>query len=529
MEFINCNEHLRSCVNESGKDFFTDNTQSTFTTFGLEVVNSLDVELARIAGDHHILATAGGGGIALTPSTFRVADEVMVNLDQLPDDITPSNQLLTDIWGGGLRPSAYSLNGGFQAGQLRATHDGGSGSALIDTSGRRSALNNNGFLSYAVQVEEDIVNTAALAIRDTSSASFISGTLYSLVDNQIDLSNIRARDGLLAQQADARAGAVLQGSSGERVRVQQYVYRPPSNSDEVRMTSISLTSTDLSYMDLRVGFQAGDLSGKTALDIRNLEWADYFTLGYTNTDAGCEASSCSAAVISPGSGAPVLDTMSFEMGNGAGDYIREKLVLDSTITSAASLYKFDGSTLGSVTHQLVTTMELVTRKSGAGAKTFSMTGAPLVFKPHTGSTLGVGSIVASEFRVIPRTKLSGANGPPNGHPDGFYYVANDGSTTHEYPINFAVVGDATSSTNTGVRSINCGSSGSASCGAISFDNIWTAMAVNHPTSGQGQTPEIIGANALEITADPNGGELSKAIRTYLIPWPRMIWRGETGF
>lgn len=107
-------------------------------------------------------------------------------------------------------------------------------------------------------------------------------------------------------------------------------------------------------------------------------------------------------------------------------------------------------------------------------------------------------------------------------------MANDGGTLRQYPIRFAVVGDATSSANTGVRSVNCGSSGAASCGAISFDNIWAAIAVNHPPSPQGQTPPNIGANVLEITADPNG-ELTRAIRTYLIPWPRMIWRGESGF
>jgi len=223
--------------------------------------------------------------------------------------------------------------------------------------------------------------------------------------------------------------------------------------------------------------------------------------------------------------------MIIEVGNGAGDYLREKLVLQNSIVSA-TLYNFDGTSLGSVNHQLVTFMQLSTRKtSGGTSKLFTLDGSasPIIYKPHSGSTLGAGSVPTGEFRIIPRINVSGSSAPASGHPEGFYYVANDGGTPRKYPIEFAVVGDATSSGNHGVRSANCGTSGSASCGAISFDNIWAATSVNQPTSTQSQTPANIGADVLEITATPNGGEFSKAIRTYLIPWPRMIWRGETGF
>jgi hypothetical protein len=220
--------------------------------------------------------------------------------------------------------------------------------------------------------------------------------------------------------------------------------------------------------------------------------------------------------------------MVMEMGNGAGDYVREKLVLQNSI-SAATLYKFDGTSLGGFNHQLVTFMQLTTRNAGGAAKTFTLDGSasPVVYKPHSGSTLGGGGVPTGEFRVIPRAKISGASTPPSGHPDGFYYVANDSGTTRNYPIEFTVVGDATSSSNLSVRSVNCGSSGASSCSSISLDNIWAAIGVNQPTSVQGLTPQNIGANVLQITA--NSGELSSKIRNYLIPWPRMIWRGESGF
>ncbi len=194
--FIKCDGTQRDCIDEKDHSFFTDGNRDTFTSYGQGVVNSLDDELHRLdtAGGGYILATAGGSTIPANFTDFRVASELLVNLDGIPENADATFQTVNDIWGGKMTPTNYSVNGGYQAGQLRSTAGGGSGSGLINVSTRVSALNDNGFLSYAVQVEEDIVNTAALAIRSLSSGAYAAGTLNSLVDTQLALSDIRTRD-----------------------------------------------------------------------------------------------------------------------------------------------------------------------------------------------------------------------------------------------------------------------------------------------------------------------------------------------
>ncbi|MEK6709071.1 MAG: hypothetical protein AABZ64_00680, partial [Nitrospinota bacterium] len=70
-----------------------------------------------------------------------------------------------------------------------------------------------------------------------------------------------------------------------------------------------------------------------------------------------------------------------------------------------------------------------------------------------------------------------------------------------------------------------------------FDTIWDAFRVdlNDSTANpQGLPTIVIGANVLGIrspgTLDISGAVVfSQDIRGAFIPFPRMIWRGETGF
>lgn len=587
--FENCNESVRRCLFETGSvtgelvTFFTSGSftfSDELTASGKVVTDALTLELARLAKAGGTIAAPGAPSVQLqmllptasddflfskdpTLDTgsfidFFVADEILfIFEDQIPDNIGITNQVIQDAFNGGLRPAVYSVNGGFQAGQLRASAlgvIGGGGTALIDTATRRTALNNNGFLAYAVQVEEDILNAGVLAVRaqSTSLNQFPQGAIDSLIDSQIDFSNIRARDGLLAQQADARAGLVTFATDGSRVRVQQYIYRPPSNPDELRMLSISqfgeidpVNDQGLSYVDLRVVFDGSNgISGKSSIAIRNLPWNSYFTFGYNASI--CQSPSpgfCLAMVGSP-VGSPLLSKLAVEMGNDSRDFIREEVILESTrfdSTFGESIFNFAGTQLAAnFSHQHPTQLRLLTKKSGVTARTFVVgDGVSLVFfDPRAGSSSSFGTgfggtIPSGEFRVIP--DKFGVFTTNAGDPQGFNYVGNDAGTNRFYPLQFSVLGDSTTSANAGRQTTTCGSGGSTACNTLKFDTIWDAFRINMDNSlnNPQALPTInIGANVLQIKAASVGGGqqvLSLPIINVVIPWPRMIWRGESNF
>lgn len=593
--FSNCDGTIRRCIDEGERAFFTDSTDSVIdelSKFGAEVATSLSQELNR-------LAVAGGGTLA-NPSqassieqlllatvssdtivqsfsqgsansssdlSFPVAEEILINIVNTPDNLTINSQDIQDIFGGALRPNQYSDNGGYQAGQIRnsalGSRDGKN--ARIDVSARINALNNNGFLAYAVQVEEDIVNAAALTIRKLSGGStpaFLAGTLDTQIDTQLDLGAVRENDATLAQQADARAGIVLFNSDGNRVRVQQYVYRPPSDSNEVRITSISLgengnANEGVTYVDLRVTFQSGQLSGKTALQIRDLPWNSYFSVLYTggSPNAGdCTSTGCELAVGSP-LGSPLLSSLRMEMGNPLGDYIREELTGFGSQVSGEVAYDYgtfvSSSTVSNFTtsssfkHQHPTTMKLTVRKAGQTKKTFDNN--PTSFDPRLGTIstatgFSSSSIPSGDYRVVPDDFLGVSN---NGaRPKSFTYVTNDGGTIVNYPIVTNVLGNSISSSTAGRQASTCGSSGSSSCNSLKFNTVWDLFRLNQTDSttnlqnsggsaDEGLPTIDIGANALEIIAPRtvSGGtsNFGREIRNVFIPFPRMIWRGESGF
>ncbi len=112
-------------------------------------------------------------------------------------------------------------------------------------------------------------------------------------------------------------------------------------------------------------------------------------------------------------------------------------------------------------------------------------------------------------------------------------MGNDGGTLRFYPIQFSVLGDATTSANAGRQTSTCGSGGATSCDTLKIETIWDAFRVNQPDSGQTLSNTInIGANSLQIKAASSGGGnqiLSANILNAMIPWPRMIWGGESNF
>ena len=594
VEFANCedNHPTRICVGSNTSagnfDWFTNTSvnDDEFTTLGAAVATALSRELDRLAQaggvlnrphgpfagvpTQMILATASGDDIfpsGANENTFFtlngrrldpwfVAAEIMFNLDDLGHthvngvdvDVTVNvtDQAVQDIWGGAMRPSVYTgRNGVYQAGQLRADAFGDGG--LINVSSRVAALNANGFLSYAVQVEEDIVNAAAKVIHDLSATTFAgSSNIISLIDSQLDASTIRARDAHWQAVADARAGVVFFNGEGRRVRAQQYVYRPSSSPDQVRLVSITLgeRGSGWSYIDGRAQFQSGQLTGKSALQIRDLPWNSYFTVMYMGPS--CASDFCQMVVGSP-LGSPLLSSLKVEIGNETpGEFFREEILGIGSRLTGQSVFNFARASLGSKDVQVVDGPHNLIVKSlpvfGTTAKTFS-TPTNSLFNPRLGSTLSSGTIPDGQFRVYPvefHPNANVRNGQDQNNPAGFNYFMGDGSTTRTIPVRFSVLGDSTTQANSGLQTSTCGS-GSSPCGfsAVKFNTIWDALRVNlsDATANPQNLPTInIGANILGIRA-PASSSLSgtpttffqQDIRSAFIPFPRMIWRGDSEF
>jgi len=115
--------------------------------------------------------------------------------------------------------------------------------------------NDDPFLAYAVQVEEDRLNREILEMhRDAAE-----GKLLDIINWQLASGDIRTRDDFLMQQADAQAGRVLKDVHGNWVRVQQYILRP--NVQTVQVLNVCLR-----------GAGAGSLAGLSTID-----WTTTFT------------------------------------------------------------------------------------------------------------------------------------------------------------------------------------------------------------------------------------------------------------
>ncbi|MBI3127516.1 MAG: FecR domain-containing protein [Candidatus Tectomicrobia bacterium] len=589
VEFANCedNHPTRICVGSNTSagnfDWFTNTSvnDDEFTTLGAAVATALSRELDRLAQaggvlnrphgpqagvpTQMILATASGDDIfpsGANENTFFtlangrkldpwfVAAEIMFNLDDhLPDPLSVTDQATQDIWGGAMRPSVYTgRNGVYQAGQLRADAFGDGG--LINVSSRVAALNANGFLSYAVQVEEDIVNAAAKVIHDLNASTFAgSSNIINLIDSQIEASTIRARDAHWQAVADARAGVVFFNGEGRRVRAQQYVYRPASSPDQVRLVAITLgeRGSGLGYIDGRAQFQSGQMP-TTAAGIRDLPWNSYFSVMYTGGPSFCASSGCFMVVGSP-QNSPLLSSLRVEIGNETpGEFFREE-ILGISSRSTLSTFNFAGTSLGSHTVQFVDGPHNLIVKSlpvfGTTAKTFS-TPTNSAFNPRLGAfsvSSGLpGQIPSGQFRVYPvefHPNANVRNGQDQNNPAGFNYFMNDAGTVRSFPVRFSVLGDSTTQANSGLQTSTCGS-GSSPCGfsAVKFNTIWDALRVNLsdatanpesnlPTINIG--PNILGIRAPAVSSITGTTFFQQDIRSAFIPFPRMIWRGDSEF
>ncbi len=137
-------------------------------------------------------------------------------------------------------------------------------------------LDQDNFLAYVVQVEEDRVNEV---LGEMSGHALWTGLKKGVRSYEA----IRDRDAFFVQNADAQAGRVMKDIQGNWVRVQQYILRPALNTVKVLNVSLREAGSDLSGMstiDFTTEFKEDIQEWR---DLRSLPWGDYLTTRY---DAG---------------------------------------------------------------------------------------------------------------------------------------------------------------------------------------------------------------------------------------------------
>lgn len=117
-------------------------------------------------------------------------------------------------------------------------------------------INSSGFLAYAVQVEEDIVNRNILDLQSMRAVA------DSVRDAQ-STAGIRARDAWFVQTADAMSGRVTKDHNGNWVRAQQYVLRSADNTSVQVVNACLRNESQMSSMVFTTNFRnsyAGNLT-----------------------------------------------------------------------------------------------------------------------------------------------------------------------------------------------------------------------------------------------------------------------------
>ena len=331
----------------------------------------------------------------------------------------------------------------------------------------RQAVSDSGFLAYAVQVEEDIVNSEALntiiADRDQGDPAMREG-LWDSVNDALNLGGIRERDAVLEQEADAKAGRVLKDINGYWVRVQQYVVRPDNYT--VQVLDINLR-----------GSAANDLSGLTVMDwqtrfkdviptgggILAMPWGDYL---YTENRNGNSARIGNTSAWE-------LDWMSVEFRHSSDSLMEQRgfenrsggyqAIINETLTVNGDSFSYD---------------------------------------------TGLGS--DSTYKI---DRVS------HGGPRFRYHIRDEAGNRTFIDATVYVIGDATSANNTGeIELVD-----------EKVRDIWSSLSVNmgeNSNNGGNRSGLNIGANNLEIrfTNGTDSSLLATPLDIVYIPLPRMEWK-----
>jgi hypothetical protein len=325
-----------------------------------------------------------------------------------------------------------------------------------------NTINGNGLLAYAVQVEEDRVNEKIIEIARDADAMKLR---VETIKNQLQCDDIRARDALFAQEADAQAGRVTRDRNGNWVRAQQYILRPDNKT--VQVLNVALRGQD-----------AGDLAGLSTMDftttfkqeyqgdLRSLPWGGW--LG-TQTDGKVKW-------INTDYSSPDLDQMYVKFTNPSGEYLKES--------------RWFGEKAYCLIHQFVMgeELELSSLKNGMHSYGYHYTD------------------VLSDPELYPTNKVL--------LPEGSYGVEKVSGAG----FNYTFAGDS----KINVAFFKLDDYGNDPVEAVDLADMWDALRVNEDWWG---SPNI-GDNNLEIAVDREANYFDKPIDVVYIPMSRMLWKNK---
>lgn len=426
-------------------------------------------------------------------------DADMTSLDQAIVDVMDANLLarVDDVFDqegeviqhGEFKPGEFGTEGygaynedgwakwsGYEYGLQTVGQDEYENPVLFTNQESLDRINSNGFLAYAVQVEEDRLNEQIIEMAhhaDTIKARVAVHKAHGYAD-------IRARDAALTEMADAQSGRVLKDREGNWVRVQQYVLRPDDRT--VQLLNVCLRGAD-----------AGDLSGLSTMDftttfsgegyplekdLRDLPWNDWLN---TQKSVGFNGI-ISAYYVNTTSDAPELYSMSVKFINPVNESLQESREFKGKIS--------DPTEIGGVIWMQNIGPEKLTINETLNY-TYTHRNAP-------------GS---NQYTIV-------SNPVTDGNPDGFKYMINPGPGPQYINVAFYAVGDRG-------EGIIGGFDGDDDGPGVNFKDIWDALRVNEP----GGAPNI-GNNNLEIAiTDAENNFFSKPIDVVYIPMSRMLWKG----
>ena len=325
-----------------------------------------------------------------------------------------------------------------------------------------SRINNDGFLAYIVQVEEDRLNQKILDMHGDAAGASLRNTIFSALET----GTIRQRDDLLMRIADAQAGRVLRDQNGNWVRTQQYILRPDEQTVQILNVSLRGESgplSGLSTIDARTTFTS---ALDPSVSLKTLPWGSWMNTRIDNTIG-------KYVLTTPD--APGLDSMSVRFGNPASESLKEARFFDDrTSLNDGNGEIFDYHPISSETLTL------------NDVETFTFSDNP----------------VNGQYAITQNTG-DGMN------PAGFSYMVRSNGTVTNIPVAFFVLGDGDMPENRGVM---------PGYGDQDFQDIWDAIRVNETGASN------IGTNNLEIAIDKDAQYFSRPIDVVYVPMSRMLWR-----
>ncbi len=346
-------------------------------------------------------------------------------------------------------------------------------------------INQDPFLAYAVQVEEDRLNREILEMKRRAWASEQLDDIISALESN----DIRTRDDYLMQKADAQAGRVLMDKDGYWVRVQQYVLRHDHQNDAGEtVTSIQVLNVNLRGSGPHAGLSTLDFTTnlmaqvQPEADLRQLPWDEWL-----NTQGPALPLEPDQRYVESQGG---LESMYIQVTAPDGSFLREARTFSEVN---------DG-------RQIIESETLTIAMGTALDGTYTYTSNWLYAQPD-------------EYWVYPDGDFIYT--PQGTNPAPFYYMYRYGPYSPDpaqdqiaplVMMDLFVVGDADTADNIGVSGTDYSD--------VAFSDIWDCMRVN------GADDSLwIGENNLEMAFKP-GWSNDAAIDIVFIPLSRMIWRAD---